>query len=79
VSQRCSRRSSSSPGSSIRQVAVDYTRLREAMVRKHLLARGLQDPRMLEAFGKVPRERFLKGSLKAHAYEDRPLPIGEGQ
>jgi protein-L-isoaspartate(D-aspartate) O-methyltransferase len=34
---------------------------------------------VLAAFAKVPRERFLPEELRPYAYEDRPLPIGEGQ
>ena len=31
------------------------------------------------AIATVPRERFVPAHLAAHAYENRPLPIGEGQ
>ncbi len=41
--------------------------------------RGVHDPAVLAAMGKVPRERFVGSSLTHAAYEDRPLPIGEGQ
>jgi protein-L-isoaspartate(D-aspartate) O-methyltransferase len=37
------------------------------------------DPRVLEALGKVPRERFLAPEQQPFAYEDRPLVIGHGQ
>jgi protein-L-isoaspartate(D-aspartate) O-methyltransferase len=37
------------------------------------------DDRVMEAMGKVPRHRFVPASQQAHAYENRPLPIGEGQ
>ena len=50
-----------------------------AMVEKQLRPRGIDDPRTLRAMGKVPRERFIAPELRAHAYEDRPLPIGYGQ
>ena len=39
----------------------------------------LHDRRILEAFRAVPREAFVPRELIAHAYEDRALPIGEGQ
>src|SRR5690606_8011612 len=44
-----------------------------------LAARGIADRRVLAAMGRVPRERFVDPKLAALAYEDRPLPIGEGQ
>ena len=39
----------------------------------------LHDRRILEAFRAVPREAFVPCELAALAYEDRALPIGEGQ
>ena len=50
-----------------------------AMVEKQLRPRGIDDPRVLRAMGKVPREKFVAKELEASAYEDRPLPIGFGQ
>ena len=35
--------------------------------------------RVMEAMGKVPRHRFVPAWQGARAYENRPLPIGEGQ
>ncbi len=49
------------------------------MVEQDLRARGIRDPRVLEAFLKVPRERFVPARERVHAYADRPLPIGFGQ
>jgi len=37
------------------------------------------DPRVLAAFGTVPRHRFLPDSLARYAYVDSPLPLGFGQ
>ncbi|MBA3538062.1 MAG: protein-L-isoaspartate(D-aspartate) O-methyltransferase [Deltaproteobacteria bacterium] len=53
--------------------------LRARMVARQLIARGITDPRILAAFARVPRERFVPGDQLAHAYDDMPLPIGEGQ
>lgn len=53
--------------------------LRERMVEEQLAARGIGDPRVLEAMRAVPREAFVAPDFRAEAYEDRPLPIGEGQ
>lgn len=52
---------------------------REAMVGKQLADRGIRDPRVLEAMRTVPRHEFVPESLQQSAYEDHPLPIGEGQ
>ena len=49
------------------------------MVRDQLEARGLHDPRVLAAMAQVDRAAFVPLALQAHAYEDRPLPIGHGQ
>jgi protein-L-isoaspartate(D-aspartate) O-methyltransferase len=46
------------------------------MVREQLEARGIHDPRVLAAFRRVPRERFVPPDLAAQAYEDSALPIG---
>ena len=52
---------------------------REAMVEHQLAGRGIADARVLDAFRRVPREAFVAPHLAAYAYEDNPLPIGEGQ
>lgn len=49
------------------------------MLRRHLGARGIRDPRVLEAMGTVPREKFVPCEHSRRAYGDRPLPIGRGQ
>lgn len=41
--------------------------------------RAKLDARVVDALRKVPRHRFVPPELAARAYEDRPLPIGEGQ
>jgi len=57
----------------------DFELARLQMVRRQLAARGIDDPRVLAAMSKVPRERFLPPSLQADAYADRALPIDCGQ
>jgi protein-L-isoaspartate(D-aspartate) O-methyltransferase len=52
---------------------------RERMVRAQLAERGIRDVRVLEAMSKVPRHEFVPESFRQDAYEDYPLPIGEGQ
>jgi protein-L-isoaspartate(D-aspartate) O-methyltransferase len=52
---------------------------REAMVKYQIEGRGIKDKAVLAAFRKVPRERFVPERWRERAYEDNPLPIGEGQ
>ena len=49
------------------------------MVERQLRRRGIRDERVLEAMSRVPRELFVPGSVRAHAYDDGALPIGERQ
>ncbi len=49
------------------------------MVRSQIERRGVKDPRVLEAFRKVPRHLFMPEHARHQAYDDTPLPIGEGQ
>jgi protein-L-isoaspartate(D-aspartate) O-methyltransferase len=52
---------------------------RERMVNRQIVARGIQDTRVLAALRDVPRHWFVPPGLRAQAYADHPLPIGEGQ
>lgn len=52
---------------------------KQDLIEKQLRARGIKDPRVLEAFEKVDRAAFVPESYKDRAYEDAPLPIGLGQ
>ncbi len=56
-----------------------FTDLRERMVTTQIVARGIKDPRVIEAMRKVPRHLFVPEKIRGRAYDDRPLPIGEGQ
>jgi protein-L-isoaspartate(D-aspartate) O-methyltransferase len=56
-----------------------YAPLRQRMVDQHLRARGITDERVLEAMARVPRHEFAPQRYRDQAYEDHPLPIGEGQ
>ncbi|MFQ5492385.1 MAG: protein-L-isoaspartate(D-aspartate) O-methyltransferase [Phycisphaerae bacterium] len=51
----------------------------QAMVGTQLRARGIRDPRILQAMGQVPRERFLPADSQPQAYLDRAVPIDCGQ
>jgi protein-L-isoaspartate(D-aspartate) O-methyltransferase len=52
---------------------------RAVMLKAHLAARGITDESVLDAFRTVPREAFVPGELRELAYDDKPLPIGDGQ
>jgi protein-L-isoaspartate(D-aspartate) O-methyltransferase len=52
---------------------------RSRMVEAQLAKRGINDPKVVEAFRSIPREAFVPEELAEFAYEDTPLPIGEGQ
>ena len=52
---------------------------RKRMVEEQLAPRGIRDPGVLAAMGRVPREGFVPESLQTRAYADSPLPIGQGQ
>jgi protein-L-isoaspartate(D-aspartate) O-methyltransferase len=58
---------------------IDFSKAREKMVREQLIPRGIKDPRVLAAMAKIPRHLFMEEALWAEAYNDYPLPIGEGQ
>jgi protein-L-isoaspartate(D-aspartate) O-methyltransferase len=58
---------------------VDEAAARERMIDEQLRARGIADTRVLDAMRAVPRDAFVPPSLRPHAYEDMPLPIGHGQ
>ena len=49
------------------------------MVQEQIRARGLTDPRLLAAFRKIPRHRFVPAEFQSEAYADHPIPIGSGQ
>jgi len=52
---------------------------RQHMVEHDLKGRDIKDRKVLEVMGRVPRHLFVDASLRNKAYEDYPLPIGEGQ
>ena len=52
---------------------------RDRMVRTQIAARGIRDPRILEAMRQIPRESFVDERYRREAYADHPLPIGDGQ
>lgn len=52
--------------------------LREKLI-KAMMEKGLTDEAVLAAMRKVPRHAFVESAFVEAAYEDRPLPIGDGQ
>ena len=58
---------------------IDFAALRLDMVDRHVAARGVRSPLVLDALRTVPREAFLPASMHEFAYEDSPLPIAAGQ
>jgi len=52
---------------------------RQNMVGSQLRARGIRDERVLDAMARVPRHEFVAERYRDQAYEDHPIPIGEGQ
>ncbi len=57
----------------------EFKNLRENMVRTQIKARGITDPKVLEAMSKVERHMFIPETHIHQAYGDYPLPIGYGQ
>jgi protein-L-isoaspartate(D-aspartate) O-methyltransferase len=57
----------------------DPATARELMVASQLRARGISDARVLDAMLRVPRHEFVPETDRNRAYEDSPLPIGDGQ
>ena len=60
-------------------MSLDFELLRKRMVDEQIESRGIKDAAVLEAFRKVPRERFVPDHIRSAAYEDHPLSIGFGQ
>ncbi len=57
----------------------DYQSLREKMVTSQVIARGISHERTIEAMRNVERHLFVPENMRSEAYNDYPLPIGQGQ
>ena len=57
----------------------DYGIARRRMVEEQLIARGIRDERLIEAFLKVPRHLFVDPAVRARAYDGCSFPIGYNQ
>lgn len=58
---------------------MDFSIARRRMVEQQIMARGVDDQRVLDAMSQVPRHLFVEPGLQSHAYSDASLPIGEKQ
>lgn len=58
---------------------MDFAAARDRMVERQIAARGVRDPRVLEAMRQVPRHLFVPERHRGEAYADRALPNAEGQ
>ncbi len=60
-------------------IAGRLRRLRHAMVREQIIARGITNARVVRAMARLPRELFLSDALMDEAYSDGALPSMDGQ
>lgn len=58
---------------------VNFAKMRERMVEEQLVRRGIKDAEVLRAMRTVERHLFVPEAHRGSAYNDYPLPIGEGQ
>jgi protein-L-isoaspartate(D-aspartate) O-methyltransferase len=56
-----------------------YEAVRRAMVEQQVRQRGIVEPEVLAAMAQVPRHMFVPDSLRAQAYSDQPLVLGQGR
>lgn len=59
--------------------ADEYSADRNNMVEEQIAGNGIQDTRVIDAMRTVPRHKFVPPLSALAAYDDTPLPIGEGQ
>lgn len=57
----------------------DFTTARKAMIDSQLRVSGVNDDFVLAAMARVPREDFVPAAVRALAYIDRAVPLGEGR
>ena len=57
----------------------EFEALRDRMIERHIIARGIDNAALIAAFRAVPREVFVSAGFETAAYADAPLPIGSGQ
>jgi protein-L-isoaspartate(D-aspartate) O-methyltransferase len=69
----------SASGNSGSGTHADYEQARHEMVETQIRKRHVTNSRVLECLERIPRHEFVPAEFRARAYEDAPLPIGEGQ
>lgn len=57
----------------------DWASERASMAERQLRARGIRDPRVLQAVLEIPREEFIPLESRVFSYQDEPVQIGYGQ
>lgn len=65
-------------GEKLAGIGMTSTRTRARMIER-LREQGVRDEVVLAAMSAVPRHIFVDEALASRAYEDTPLPIGDGQ
>jgi len=58
---------------------LDFEHMRRAMVASQLRTTAVNDPRVVAAMARIPREHFVPAESAALAYIDRPVPLGQGR
>jgi len=67
------------PGAAVSLLPANFADARRAMVEEQIRRRHINDENVLAAMAQVPRHEFVPAEFRGRAYEDAPLPIGEGQ
>lgn len=57
----------------------NFQQQRKQLVERHLIPQGIKDKATLDAMRKVERHLLVPKNMQRYAYQDRPLPIGNGQ
>jgi len=60
-------------------MSIDYAKTREIMVEQQVRPWEVLDPRVLDALVTIPREQYVPEALRALAYADMELPLGNGE
>jgi protein-L-isoaspartate(D-aspartate) O-methyltransferase len=58
---------------------MNYSKQRSEMVKGQIEERGIVDKRVLKVMREIHREDFVPENMRESAYDDNPLPIGNGQ
>lgn len=62
-----------------KEIENDFLKEREKMIDKQIIARNIKNQKVIEIMKMIPRHIFVRKEDVKKAYEDYPLPIGEGQ